>query len=83
MSGHCYFGYMKILGDFSNWDCTFKHRNYYGALSRPHSCVRAIFVGLEKYDTLQTHSSWLDSICSLELVISLADLVGWSWLLSL
>ena len=45
LSSHYCFGSMRNLGDFSSRDCTFECRDCYGALSRPHSCVRAIFVG--------------------------------------
>jgi len=51
-SGHSCFGSMRNSGDFSSRDCMFDRRDCCGALSRPHSCVRAIFVRHETQDTL-------------------------------
>ena len=67
LSGQGYFGFMRNLDDFSNPDCTFEYKDYCGALSR--SCARATFAGHETHGILQTHSSWLNSMCKLELGI--------------
>ena len=71
LSCHYCFGSMKSLGDFSNQDCTFEHKDCYRALKRTHSWAWEIFAKLEKLGTPQTHGSWLDSKYSPELKIGL------------
>jgi len=51
VSGHCYFGSMRTLGDFSKQDCTLVHKDYCSALKRPHSLVLKNVVELETQDT--------------------------------
>ena len=71
LSGHCCFGSMRNLGDFTSQDCTFMRKDYCSALKRPHSSVQDIIAELETQDTPQTHDSSLDSMYNPELEISL------------
>ena len=44
LSGHCCLGSIRNSGNFSSQNCTFEHKDCYGALKRPHSWVPGIFV---------------------------------------
>ena len=57
VSGHCYFGSMRNLGDFSSQDCTSVRKDPCSALKRPHSSVQDIVAELEIQDTRQTQDS--------------------------
>ena len=44
LSGHYCFSFIRNSGNFSSLNCTFEHKNYYGALKRPHSWAQDTFV---------------------------------------
>ena len=71
VSGHCYFGSMRNLGDFSSQDCTLVRKDYCSALKRPHSSVHGIVAEPETQGIPRTHDSWLNSKYSLEMEIGL------------
>ena len=47
VGGHCFVGFMRNLGDFSNQDCTLVHKDHCSVLKRPHSPVQDIVAELE------------------------------------
>jgi len=59
--GKCLFGSMRNSGDSSSEVCKLEHRDYYRALTRPHSWARSTSVEPEKLDTPQTYGSSVGS----------------------